>query len=222
MDWQALLLSLKLGLVTVLLLLPPALLLGRWLATTRWPGKPVVEAFVVLPLVLPPTVVGFYLLAAMGPNSPVGRAWTALFGEGLVFSFQGLVVASVIVNIPFIVQPAQRAFEGVGADLRAAAATCGLGPWAAFRQVELPLAAPGILTGAILAFAHTLGEFGVVLMVGGAIPGETRTLALSIYDRVQALDTAGASAMAGLLLLVSLTAVALTFLLTRGRTRVGA
>jgi molybdate transport system permease protein len=221
MDWQALLLSLKLGLLTVGLLLPPALLVGRWLAVTRWRGKPIIEALVVLPLVLPPTVVGFYLLAAMGPNSPVGQAWAALFGEGLVFSFRGLVVASVIVNIPFIVQPVQRAFERVGADLRAAAATCGLGPWEAFRQVELPLALPGVLTGVILAFAHTLGEFGVVLMVGGAIPGETQTLALSIYDRVQALDTASASAMAGLLLLVSLTAVGLTFLLTRGRTDVG-
>lgn len=221
MDWQALILSLKLGLLTVGLLLPPALLFGRWLAVTRWPGKPILEALVVLPLVLPPTVVGFYLLAAMGPNSPVGRAWEALFGGGLVFSFTGLVFASVIVNIPFIVQPVQRAFERVGADLRAAAATCGLGPWAAFRQVELPLALPGVLTGVILAFAHTLGEFGVVLMVGGAIPGETQTLALSIYDRVQALDTAGASAMAGLLLMVSLTAVGLTFLLTRRRTDVG-
>jgi molybdate transport system permease protein len=222
MDWEALALSLRLGLLTVAILLPPALLLGRWLATTRWPGKPLVEALVVLPLVLPPTVVGFYLLAAMGPHSPIGQAWTALFGDGLVFTFQGLVVASVIVNIPFAVQPAQRAFEGIGADLRAAAATCGLGPWTSFRQVELPLAAPGILTGAILAFAHTLGEFGVVLMVGGAIPGETRTLALSIYDRVQALDTASASAMAGLLLIVSLTAVGLTFLLTRRRPDVGA
>ena len=222
MDWTALALSLKLGLLTVAILLPPALLLGRWLATTGTRARPLVEAAVVLPLVLPPTVVGFTLLAAMGPNAPVGRAWTAVFGEGLVFSFPGLVVASVIVNIPFAVQPAQRAFEAIGPDLRAAAATCGLGPWAAFRQVELPLAAPGILTGAILAFAHTLGEFGVVLMVGGAIPGETQTLALSIYDRVQALDTAGAATMAGLLLLVSLTAVGLTFLLTRRRPHVGA
>lgn len=221
MDWQALALSVKLGLLTIAVLLPPALLLGRWLAVTRWPGKPLVEALVVLPLVLPPTVIGFYLLAAMGPLSPIGQAWTALFGDGLVFTFQGLVVASVVVNIPFAVQPAQRAFEALGPDIRAAAATCGLGPWATFRQVELPLAAPGILTGAILAFAHTLGEFGVVLMVGGAIPGETRTLALSIYDRVQALDTAGASAMAEFLLLVSLTAVGLTFLLTRRRPHVG-
>ena len=222
MDWQALALSARLGLLTILFLVPFAIWLGRWLAITPWRGKPLVEALVILPLVLPPTVLGFYLLAAMGPTSPVGRAWEGLFGSGLVFSFQGLVVASILVNIPFAVQPAQRAFEGVGADLRAAAATCGLSPLATFRTVELPLAAPGILTGAILAFAHTLGEFGVVLMVGGAIPGETRTLALSIYDRVQALDMAGAGAMATLLLALSLGAVALTFFLTRKRPNVGA
>lgn len=225
MDWQALTLSLRLGAVTLLFLMPPALLLGRWLAVTPSRAKPLVEALVVLPLVLPPTVLGFYLLAAMSPASPVGQAFAALTGGTLAFTFQGLVLASVLVNIPFAVQPAQRGFESVGADLRAAAATCGLSPWAAFRKVELPLAAPGILTGAVLAFAHTLGEFGVVLMVGGSIPGETRTLALSIYDRVQALDTAGASAMAALLLALSLAAVALTFLLTRrfarGRPHVG-
>lgn len=222
MDWQALTLSLRLGLFTTLLLMPLAVLLGRWLAVTRWRGKPLVEGLVILPLVLPPTVLGFYLLAGMGPQSPVGRAWESLFGGGLVFSFQGLVVASVLVNIPFAVQPAQRAFESIGAELRDAAATCGLSPLQAFRQIELPLAAPGILTGAILAFAHTLGEFGVVLMVGGAIPGETKTLALSIYDRVQALDMAGAGRMAALLLTLSLSAVALTFFLTRKRPHVGA
>jgi molybdate transport system permease protein len=222
MDWQALALSLRLALITLLALVPSAMLLGRWLAVTRWRFKPLVEALVVLPLVLPPTVVGFYLLAAMGPESPVGRIWEGLFGQALVFSFQGLVVASILVNIPFAVQPAQRAFEAVGPDLRAAAASCGMSPWVAFRAVELPLAFPGILTGAVLTFAHTLGEFGVVLMVGGAIPGETRTLALSIYDRVQALDTAGAGAMAALLLAISLSAVALTFLLTRRRPHVGA
>jgi molybdate transport system permease protein len=221
MDWQALALSIRLGAVTLLFLMPPALLLGRWLAVTPSRAKPLVEALVVLPLVLPPTVLGFYLLAAMAPASPIGQAFTALTGGTLAFSFQGLVVASVLVNIPFAVQPAQRAFEAVGPDLRAAAATCGLSPWAAFRRVEFPLAAPGILTGAVLAFAHTLGEFGVVLMVGGSIPGETRTLALSIYDRVQALDTAGASAMAALLLALSLAAVGLTFLLTRRRPHVG-
>ncbi len=222
MDWQALALSLRLGAVTLMVLLPPAVLLARWLATTPSRWKPLVETLVVLPLVLPPTVLGFYLLAALGPNSPVGQAWAALTGGSLVFSFQGLVVASVLVNIPFAVQPAQRGFEAVGADLRAAAATCGLSPLAAFRQVELPLATPGLLTGAILAFAHTLGEFGVVLMVGGAIPGETRTLSLSIYDRVQALDTAGASAMAALLLAIAVAAVGLAYLLTRRKPDVGA
>jgi molybdate transport system permease protein len=222
MDWQALALSLRLGAVTLMVLLPPAVLLARWLATTPSRWKPLVETLVVLPLVLPPTVLGFYLLAALGPNSPVGQAWAALTGGSLVFSFQGLVVASVLVNIPFAVQPAQRGFEAVGADLRAAAVTCGLSPLAAFRQVELPLAAPGLLTGAILAFAHTLGEFGVVLMVGGAIPGETRTLSLSIYDRVQALDTAGASAMAALLLAIAVAAVGLAYLLTRRKPDVGA
>ena len=222
MDWQALALSLRLGAVTLMVLLPPAVLLARWLATTPSRWKPLVETLVVLPLVLPPTVLGFYLLAALGPNSPVGQAWAALTGGSLVFSFQGLVVASVLVNIPFAVQPAQRGFEAVGADLRAAAATCGLSPLAAFRQVELPLAAPGLLTGAILAFAHTLGEFGVVLMVGGAIPGETRTLSLSIYDRVQALDTAGATAMAALLLAITVAAVGLAYLLTRRKPDVGA
>ena len=222
MDWQALFLSLRLGLVTVLILVPLAVALGRWLAVTRWRGKALVEALVILPLVLPPTVLGFYLLAAMGPKSPVGRAFESLFGGGLVFSFQGLVVASVLVNIPFAVQPAQRAFESLGQDLRQAAATCGLSPFQAFRRIELPLAAPGILTGAILAFAHTLGEFGVVLMVGGAIPGETKTLALSIYDRVQALDMAGAGLMATLLMGITLAAVAFTFFLTRKRPHVGA
>lgn len=222
MDWQALALSARLGLLTTLILMPLAVLLGRWLAVTRWRGKPIIEALVILPLVLPPTVLGFYLLAAMGPNSPIGRAWEDLFGGGLVFSFQGLVVASLLVNIPFAVQPVQRAFESIGPALRDAAKTCGLSPFAAFRAIELPLAMPGILTGAILAFAHTLGEFGVVLMVGGAIPGETKTLSLSIYDRVQALDMAGAGRMAALLLVLSLAAVALTFFLTRKRPHVGA
>ena len=222
MDWQALALSLRLGALTLLILVPLAVVVGRWLAVTRTRARPLIEALVLLPLVLPPTVLGFYLLAALGPASPIGRAWEALFGAGLVFSFSGLVVASVLINIPFAVQPAQRAFEAVGPHLRAAAATCGLSPLQALWRIELPLAAPGILTGAILAFAHTLGEFGVVLMVGGAIPGETKTLALSIYDRVQALDMAGAGRMAALLLAVSLGAVALTFFLSRRRPHVGA
>ena len=136
-------------------------------------------------------------------------------------STMALVAASVLVNIPFALQPAQRGFEAVGADLRAAAATCGLSPWAILRRIELPLAAPGLLTGAILAFAHTLGEFGVVLMVGGAIPGQTKTLSLSIYDRVQSLDNAAAATMAAALLAIAVTSVGLAYALTRRRPNVG-
>ncbi|TPE61561.1 molybdate ABC transporter permease subunit [Sandaracinobacter neustonicus] len=222
MDWQALALSLRLGAATLLVLMPPAILLARWLATTPSRWKPLVETLVVLPLVLPPTVLGFYLLSALGPRSPLGQAWEALTGGSLVFSFQGLVAASVLVNIPFAVQPAQRGFEAVGAELRAAAATCGLSPLATLRRVELPLAVPGLLTGAILAFAHTLGEFGVVLMVGGAIPGETKTLSLSIYDRVQSLDNGAAATMAAVLLAIAVIAVGLAYLLTRRKPDVGA
>jgi molybdate transport system permease protein len=218
MDWQAFTLSLLLGALTVAVLLPIALVAGRWLATTRMRGRAVIEAAITLPLILPPTVIGFYLLVGMGPDSPLGRAWTALFGGALVFSFEGILLASVLVNLPFAIQPAQRAFEAVGQELRDAAATCGLSRWRTFLRIEIPLAWPGIVTGAVLAFAHTLGEFGVVLMVGGSIPGETRTLALSIYDRVQAFDNAGAARMAAVLMFVSLLAVTASFLLTgRGR-----
>jgi molybdate transport system permease protein len=218
MDWQALHLSLLLGVATVAILLPVALFTGRWLAVTRVRGRALIEGALTLPLVLPPTVIGFYLLVGFGPESPLGQGWTALFGNTLVFSFEGILFASVLVNLPFAVQPAQRAFEGVGQDLRDAAATCGHSTWRTIVRVELPLAWPGIVTGAVLAFAHTLGEFGVVLMVGGSIPGETRTLAISIYDRVQAFDDPGAARMAALLMLVSLVAVTTSFVLG-GRTR---
>jgi molybdate transport system permease protein len=218
MDWQALRLSLQLALLTVLVLVPVAVLIGRWLAVTRFGGRAVVEAAITLPLILPPTVIGFYLLVAMGPNSPLGTAWTTVFGGALVFSFKGILIASLLVNLPFAIQPAQRGFETVGQDLRDAAATCGHAPWRTFWRIELPLAWPGIVTGAVFTFAHTLGEFGVVLMVGGSIPGQTRTIALSLYDRVQAFDDAAAERMAALLLLISLLAVAASFFLT-GRRR---
>ena len=219
-DLTALKLSLALAAATAALLLPIALSLGHWLATTHWRGRPLVEALLILPLLLPPTVVGLALLIGMGPGSGIGRAWAALTGGQLVFSFAGILAASVLVNLPLMVQPAQRAFEAVGDDLRGAAASCGLSPLRAFAKVELPLAWPGLATGAVLAFAHTLGEFGVVLMVGGAIPGETATLSLAIYDRVQAFDMAGAGRLALLLLGISLAAITLLFLLGR-RTRHG-
>src|SRR5688500_12487237 len=149
MDWQALRLSLLLGCLTVAFLLPIAIIVGRWLATTRIRGRVLIEAALTLPLVLPPTVIGFYLLVGLGPQSPVGRAWTALFGNALVFSFEGILFASVLVNLPFAIQPAQRAFEAIGQDLRDAAATCGHSDWRIAWRIEIPLAWPGIVTGAV-------------------------------------------------------------------------
>ncbi|MBU6165226.1 MAG: molybdate ABC transporter permease subunit [Alphaproteobacteria bacterium] len=216
-DLAALRLSLWLGLATVAALLPLALGLGRWLGTTAWRGRPLAEALLILPLLLPPSVLGLALLVGMGPETLPGRAWAALTGGRLVFGFAGIWLASIIVNLPLAVQPAAQAFRGLGDDLRGAASSCGLSPWAAFWRIELPLAWPGLATGAVLAFAHTLGEFGVVLMVGGAIPGETATLSLAIYDRVQAFDMAGAGRLALLLAGISLGAVLLLYLLGRRR-----
>ena len=215
MDWQALWLSLRLGALTALILVPVAILVGRWLAVTRVRGRPLIEAALALPLVLPPTVIGFYLLVAFSPRSWFGALWRQMFGGTLVFSFEGLLIASVLINVPFAVQPAQRAFEAIAADLREAAASCGMSWWRALFRIELPLAWPGILTGMVLTFAHTLGEFGVVLMVGGSIPGETRTIAIAIYDRVQAFDDVAAGRMAAVLLLISLVTIAATFVLSQ-------
>jgi molybdate transport system permease protein len=214
MDWTALRLSLALAAVTLAVLLPLGVVAGRWLATTRSRGRPWLEALTALPLVLPPTVVGYYLLVALGAQSPLGPAFERLFGAPLAFTFTGLVVASVIVNVPFAVQPLQRAFAAIPPDVREAAQCCGLSRWQSFARIELPLAWPGVLSAAVLTFAHTLGEFGVVLMVGGSIPGETKTIAIAIYDRVQAFDTAGAGAMALLLLVVSFVTVALSYVLS--------
>ncbi|MDP6573609.1 MAG: molybdate ABC transporter permease subunit [Rhodospirillales bacterium] len=215
MDWEALWLSVRLGGLSVLILVPIAIVVGRWLAVTAASGKSLIEASLALPLVLPPTVLGFYLLVAFGAGSWVGRLWQDVFGHTLVFTFEGLLIASIIVNIPFAVQPIQRAFEAISPDLREAAACCGLSWWRSLWRIELPLAWPGILTGMVLTFAHTLGEFGVVLMVGGSIPGETRTIAIAIYDRVQAFDEASAGKMAAVLLLISLVTITLSYLLTQ-------
>ena len=214
MDWTALLLSLQLSFWTMLILLPVGIWMGRRLAWTPMRSKSVLEALVALPLVLPPTVLGFYLLVAMGANSPVGRAWEALFGQQLTFSFSGLLVASVIFNLPFAIQPMQRAFEAIPPEVREAGRCCGLTPWQILTRIELPLAWPGILSALVLTFAHTLGEFGVVLMVGGSIPGETRTIAISIYDRVQAFDNQAAGLMSAVLLIISLAAISLSYFAT--------
>lgn len=214
MDWTAFALSLELAAWTCAVLVPLGLLVARPLAFRRVRGKSLIEALVALPLVLPPTVLGYYLLVTMGGASPLGRAWERLFGQGLVFSFGGLLVASVLVNLPFAVQPIQRALEALPRDVREAAAVSGLTPWRTFLTVELPLAWPGVLSAFVLTFAHTMGEFGVVLMVGGGIPGETKTLALAIYDRTQAFDDAGAGTMAAALLAVSAAAIAVAYTLT--------
>ncbi len=221
MDWNALTLSLERGIATVLLLVPAAFLLARALAFRRFRGSALVEALVALPLVLPPTVVGFYLLQAFGMHSAFGRAVAALIGHPLAFSFEGLVLASVLINVPFAVQPIRNALAAIPANVRDAARLSGMNTWQLVRRIELPLAWPGIATALVLAFAHTLGEFGVVLMVGGSIPGETRTIAIAIYDRVQAFDERGAGIMALVLLSLSLVALVATNILARRIARRG-
>ncbi len=217
MDWQAARVSLLLAALTAALLLPPGIALARWLAVTRWTGKPLAEALLMLPLLLPPTVIGFYLLLAFGQGSPLGGWLARTLDLRLVFSFEGLLLASLLVNLPFMVQPIQRAFAAIPDSLREAAWVCGLSPWRTFVQIELPLAWPGLVAGVALTAAHTLGEFGVVLMVGGSIPGVTRTLSIAIYDRVQSFDTGAANAMSLLLVLCSVLAVALVFAVDRRR-----
>ena len=212
MNWLALELSLKLAAWTTVLLLPVGILMGRFLAWRAFKGKVFVEAALALPLVLPPTVLGFYMLVAFGGDSWLGQLYQSLVGRSLAFSFDGLVVASVIFNLPFAIQPMQRAFEGISADVREAAACCGLSRMRILWRIELPLAWPGILSALVLTFAHTIGEFGIVLMVGGNIPGETQTIAIAIYDRVQLFDNASAGLMSIVLLLISLVAISATYL----------
>jgi molybdate transport system permease protein len=215
MDWLALDVSLRLAAATVVVLLPAGVCVGHLLAVRRFRGRSLVEALVAVPLILPPTVLGFYLLVAFGARSPLGTAFEALAGHALAFSFPGLLLASAIANLPFVVQPIQRGFEAVPVDVREAAACCGLTPWRRFLRIDLPLAWPGLVTAAILTFAHTLGEFGVVLMVGGNIPGETRTMSIAIYDRMQAFDDRSAGVMAATLLAVAVATLTVTTMLAR-------
>ena len=218
MDWSALGLSLKLALWTALILLPVSLVISRQLAWRKFRGRALCEALLALPLVLPPTVLGFYLMVSVGGNSIIGQAYQALFDRTLAFSFEGLLLASLVFNLPFAIQPMQRAFEAIPIDVRDAAACCGLSTWQTFLRIEVPLAWPGIISAMVLTFAHTLGEFGVVLMIGGSIPGETKTIAIAIYDRVQAFDMPAAATMSAVLLLLSLAAMALVFATSRRRT----
>ena len=215
MDWQAIALSLRLATVTTALLLLVGLPIAYWLSFSPRRWKFLLEAVVALPLVLPPTVLGFYVLIAIGPRSPIGALYSRLTGGMLPFSFEGLLLASVLYSLPFMVQPVAAAFTAVDRKFLEASWCLGVGRGATFRRVLVPLALPGIATGAILSFAHTLGEFGVVLMVGGNIAGVTRTVSISIYDQVQSLDYAAASQTSLFLLAVSFLVLALTYALQR-------
>jgi len=200
MILQALTLTLKLAFVVSLILLLFGMPLAYWLAFSRKRWKFFVEAIVSLPIVLPPTVLGFYVLVAIGPATPVGRIYRALTGHALAFTFEGLIVGSVLYSLPFAVQPMETAFAAVDRKLLGASALLGASQWRSFWRIVLPLGLPGVLTGFVLSFAHTLGEFGVVLMIGGNIPGATRTISILIFDQVEALDYAAANQTALLLL----------------------
>jgi molybdate transport system permease protein len=214
-DLAALRLSVLLSALTTFALLAIGLPIAHWLTTTRWRFKVVVEAVVALPLVLPPTVLGFYLLVAFGPRSPLGRTFIAATGHTLAFSFEGLLVASILYSLPFAVQPFAAALARVDQRLVEASYTLGESRLRTFRRVSLPLALPGVVAGAVLTFAHTLGEFGVVLMVGGNLPGATRTLSISIYDAVEQLDYGAAGRTSLLLLALSFSVLVVTYALQR-------
>jgi len=216
MDWTALGLSLQLAALTTLILCGAGLPLAYWLAVTKWRWKFLLEAVVALPLVLPPTVLGFYILIAIGTHSPLGRGYAALTGGGrLPFSFPGLLIASILYSLPFAVRPFVTGFAGVDRRLVEASWCLGVSRWATFFRVIVPLSWTGILSGVVLSFTHTVGEFGVVLMVGGNIRGETRTVSISIYDEVQVPNYAAAGQMALLLLGISFTALAIVYSLQR-------
>jgi molybdate transport system permease protein len=215
LDWQAIILSLKLAALTTLLLVLVGVPLAWWLVNTRFRLKFLVEVVVALPLVLPPTVLGYYLLVALGPRSPLGAAYLSLFGKTLPFSFEGLLLASMLYSLPFSVQPFAAGFAAIDTRLLEASWCLGISRTATFLRVVLPLSLPSLLAGMVLSFAHTLGEFGVVLMVGGSLPGETRTVSISIYDQVQAMDYDAAGQTALFLLVLSFLILATTYGLNR-------
>ena len=215
MDWQAILLSVELAAIVCIILLAVGLPIAYWVTFSRWRWKFLVESVVALPLVLPPTVLGFYVLMAIGSRSPLGRVWERWTGHGLAFTFEGLVIASIFYSLPFAVQPIAAAFAQVDANLIEAASTLGSSRWRTAVRIVLPLSVRGIVAGAVLSFAHTLGEFGVVLMVGGNLPGITRTVSIAIYDQVQAFQYAEANATALLLLAFSFVVLCIVHIVTR-------
>src|SRR5216684_1271136 len=212
---EALWLSMKLAGSVAAILLVIGMPVAYWLAFSSWRGKFLLESVVALPLVLPPTVLGFYALVAMGPRGPLGKLWIALFGHGLAFTFAGLVIASVLYSFPFAVQPLIASFGGVDQKLLHASAVLGAGNLRTFWRVILPLSLPGVVTAVVLSFAHTLGEFGVVLMVGGNLAGVTRTVSIDIYDHVQSLEYGAANRMALVLMAISFGVLGLVYAVNR-------
>ena len=215
MDWQAFWLTIRLAALVAAVLVIVGLPVAYWITYSRWRWKFIAEAIFALPIVLPPTVLGFYVLVALGPRSPLGRGWEALTGHTLAFTFEGLVIGSILYSFPFAVQPFAASFAAVDPRLTAASQTLGASSLKSFFRVILPLSTPGLVTGAALSFAHTLGEFGVVLMVGGNIPGVTRTVSIDIYDKVQAFNYAGANATALVLLVISFLVLSVVYALNR-------
>jgi len=214
-NWTAILLTLKLAALTAVILLAVGMPIAYWLTYSRWRWKFLAESVVALPLVLPPTVLGFYVLVAIGPKSPIGHWYQAIVGHPLVFTFEGLLLASVLYSLPFAVQPFTAAFGAVDPKLIEASWTLGVSRLATFFRVTLPLSVAGVVTGVVLSFAHTMGEFGVVLMVGGNIQGVTRTVSIDIYDEVQALNYAGAAQTALVLLVFSFLILSVVYAVNR-------
>jgi molybdate transport system permease protein len=215
MNWEALVTTLKLAATTSLILLALALPLGYWVAFSRWNWKFLVEAVIALPLVLPPTVLGFYILSSMGTASPLGRFYERIAGRTLPFTFEGLVVGSVLYSLPFAVQPVAAAFGAVDRKYIEASWMLGVSNFETLLRIIIPQSWAGLLTGVVLSFAHTVGEFGVVLMVGGNIPGVTRTLSIDIYDQVQAVNYSSAAATSAILLTISFVILSIVYGLNR-------
>ena len=215
MDWQAFWLTTRLAVLVAATLVVVGLPIAYWIAYSRWRWKFLVEAVVALPIVLPPTVLGLYVLIAIGSRSPLGQWWQSLTGHTLAFTFEGLVIGSIVYSLPFAVQPFAAAFASVDSRLIAASSTLGVSKIKTFFRVILPLSVPGLVTRVALSFAHTMGEFGVVLMVGGNIPGVTRTVSIAIYDRVQAFDFATANQTAAALLVLSFLLLSLVYAVNR-------
>ena len=202
-DLIALFVTLKLASISTIILILIGAPIAWWLSHSHWRYKYFVEAIIALPLILPPTVLGFYLLVSLGPNGPIGSLSSAMDGESLAFTFTGLVIGSVVYSMPFVIQPLQNAFSAIGQRPLEVAATLGASPIDRFFSVAIPMARPGFITASVLGFAHTLGEFGVVLMIGGNIPGSTQVVSISIYDHVEALEYGQAHALSASLLLFS-------------------